>query len=138
MDKNENCSACKIKLDKDNYKRDRTVYKDCYNKKRRKNNNHTIIQIQQPKIQNVNKNNNNRTLVIGVSNCSKSYLMNYFLLQIQEPFFPITKSVNHYPKIKTQISDEVLPLENYKNSTIVFDDMLLSKQKGNNYLFFKR
>ena len=27
MDKNRNCSACNIKLDKDNYKKDRTVCK---------------------------------------------------------------------------------------------------------------
>ena len=34
MDKNKNCSACGINLDKDNYKKDRTVSKDCYNIKK--------------------------------------------------------------------------------------------------------
>ena len=38
MDKNKNCSVCNIKLDTNNYKKDRTVCKDCYNKKKRKNN----------------------------------------------------------------------------------------------------
>ena len=38
MDKNKNCSVCNIKLDINNYKKDRTVCKDCYNKKKRKNN----------------------------------------------------------------------------------------------------
>ena len=36
MDENKNCSACNIKLDTNNYKNDRTVCKDCYNKKKRK------------------------------------------------------------------------------------------------------
>ena len=36
MDKNKNCSACNIKLDINNYKKDRTVCKDCYNKKKEK------------------------------------------------------------------------------------------------------
>ena len=31
MHKNTNCSACNIKLDKDKYKKDRLVCKDCYN-----------------------------------------------------------------------------------------------------------
>ena len=39
MDKNKNCSACNIK----------SVCRDCYNKKKRKNN-----LIQQPKIENDN------------------------------------------------------------------------------------
>ena len=38
MDKNKNCSACNIKLDINNYKKHRTVCRDCYNKKKRKNN----------------------------------------------------------------------------------------------------
>ena len=33
MDTNKNCSVCNIKLDINNYKKDRTVCKDCYNKK---------------------------------------------------------------------------------------------------------
>ena len=36
MEKNKNCSACNIKLDINNYKKDRTVCRDCYNKKKRK------------------------------------------------------------------------------------------------------
>ena len=35
MDKNKNCSACNIKLDINNYKKDRTVCRDCYKKKRK-------------------------------------------------------------------------------------------------------
>ena len=40
--------------------------------------------------------------------------------------------------MKAQMSDEIEPLEKYENSTVVFDDMLLSKQKSNIDLFFNR
>ena len=64
--------------------------------------------------------------------------MNYILLQKQEPFFIITKSLNQYPTIKGQTSDEIQPFSNYENCTVVFDDMLLSKQANKNELFFTR
>ena len=38
MDINKICTACNIKTYEDNYKKWRTVCKDCYNKKKRKNN----------------------------------------------------------------------------------------------------
>ena len=38
MNDNKFCSACKIKIDENNYKKDRTVCKKCYNKKKRKTN----------------------------------------------------------------------------------------------------
>ena len=81
---------------------------------------------------------NNRTLVVGVSNCGKSYLKNHILFQIQEPIFIISKSLNQYPKIKAQTSHEIQQLENYENSTVVFDDMLISKQESKIDLFFTR
>ena len=62
--------------------------------------------------------------------------MNNILLQKQEPIYIITKSLNQYLKIKAQITDEIQPLEIYENSSVVFDDMLLSKQEGNFDLFF--
>ena len=86
----------------------------------------------------VNSVNNNRTLIIGFSNCGKTYLMNYFLHQKQEPIFIITKSLNQYRSIKAQTSDEIQPLIEYENSTVVFDDMLLSKQESNIDLFLTR
>ena len=79
---------------------------------------------------------NNRTLIIGFSNCGKTYLMNHILHQKQEPFFIITKSLNQYPKIIAQTSDEIQPLNEYENSVVVFDDILLSKQESNIDLFF--
>ena len=57
---NRSCTACNKMIDINNYKKDRTVCRDCYNKKKRKNN-----LIQQPKIE--NDKNNNRTLLVGPS-----------------------------------------------------------------------
>ena len=64
--------------------------------------------------------------------------MNHILLQKQEPIFIITKSISQYPNINAQTSDEIQPLENYENSVVVFDDMLLSKQSSDIDLFFTR
>ena len=64
--------------------------------------------------------------------------MKYILLLKQEPIFIITKLLIKYPKIKTQTADESHPLENYENSAVVFDDMLLSKQESNIDLFLNR
>ena len=74
MDKNNNCSACNIKIDKDTYQKDRTTCKNCYNEKKNKNNN-TLIQNQQAKNDNIHTSNNNRTLLVGPSFSCKAYLM---------------------------------------------------------------
>ena len=141
-------NACNIKIDENNYLKDRTVCKSCYNNNRRNNkNNNTLIQKQHPKIDNtihknpITKNTlENKTchkhLIVGSSGYGKSYPMNYILLKKQGSILLNTKSQNQYPKIKAQISDQSQPLENYKNSTVVFDDMLLSKQESNFDLFF--
>ena len=122
MDKNKKCSACNIKLDINNYKKDRTVCKDCYNKKKRKNN-----IIQKPKIE--NDINNNRTLLVGPSFSGKTYLMIKILSRIpNRDICIITKSppeqyTNSEIKIK-EIGDEIKPLNEYENGIIVFDDFL--------------
>ena len=36
MDKTKNCTACNKKLDKDNYKKDRIVSKECFKRKQKK------------------------------------------------------------------------------------------------------
>ena len=74
---NRICNTCNIEVDKNNYLKDRTVCKSCYNKNRRKNNYNTLIQSEQPKSDNDKKKRrlvdsvNNRTLIIGFSNCGK-------------------------------------------------------------------
>ena len=92
---------------------------------------------QLPKIENVNG-NKNRSLNVGFSNCGNTYPMNHILLRKQDPIFIITKSINQYPNIKAQTSDEIQPLNEYENSTVVLDGMLLSKQENNIDLLFAR
>ena len=129
MDKNKNCSLCNIKLDINNYKKDRTVCIDCYDKKKRKNNlvQNEITTSHQPKIE--NDSNNNRTLLVGPSFSGKTYLMLKILSRISDrDIYIITKSppeqYTNY-KIKTkEINDEIKPLNEYENGIIVFDDIL--------------
>ena len=144
------CFVRNKRISKDNYKKDRNIFKRCYNNNRKKYNNNkekiqvvnslnnTNINIKKREVVDSVKNNNNRSLIIGNSHCGKTHLMNHILFQKQEPFFIITKSLNQYPKIKAQRSDESQPLEHSENSAVVFDDMLLSKQESNIDLFFTR
>ena len=75
------------------------------------------------------------SLIIGFSNCGKTYLVIYFLLQKQELFNLITKSIKKYPNIEAQISDEIQPLDRYENNTVYFDGVLLPIQASNFDLF---
>ena len=131
MEKNKNCSACNIKFDINNYKKDRTVCRDCYNEKKRKNNlvQNEITISHPPKIENGNNNNNNRTLLVGPTFSGKTYLMLKILSRISDrDIYIITNSppeqyTNSKIKIK-EISDEIKPLNEYENGIIVFDDIL--------------
>ena len=146
MDKNKKCSVWNIKIDINNYKKDRTVCKGCYNKEKRKNNlvqNEITISHQQPKIENGNNNNNNRTLLVGPSFSGKTYLMLKTLSRIPDrDIHIITKSppeqyTNSKIKIK-EISDELKPLIEYENGLIVFDDILGSSNSRFLDKFFVR
>ena len=121
--------------------------------KRKNNNNNTIPQIQQSKIDNTihekpliksdleNKLENetcHRHLIIGRSGCGKTYLINYILLQKQDPSFIITKSLNQYPNIKAEASDAFQHLENCENSTVNFDDVAIKTRKQYCSIFYKR
>ena len=132
MDKNKNCSVCNIKLDINNYKKDRTVCRDCYNKNRRKNDfvqNEITISHQQPKIENVINNINDRTLLVGPSFSGKTYLMLKTFSRIPDrDIYITTKSppeqyTNSKIKIE-EIGDEIKPLNEFENGIIVFDDTL--------------
>ena len=143
MDKNRNCSACNIKLDKDHYKRDRTVCKDCYNKKKRNSNNKTLIQNHQPKIEKVNKNNNNnRILSVGPPFSGKTYLKLIIVSRIPDrDIYVINKSPpeqNSYSKIKIKETGERKSVNEYENGIIVFDDILGSSNSRYIDQFFIR
>ena len=100
MDLNKNCSACNIKIDRDNYKKDRTVCKDCYNIKKQKYNKKHVIQ------------NNNRTLIVGPSFSGKTYLMLKILSQIRDrDIYIITKSPpEQYSSTKSKLKKLVMRL----------------------------
>ena len=131
MDKNKNCSVCNIKLDIKNYKKDRTVCRDCYTKKKKNKlvQSEITISHQQPIVENGSNNNNNRTLLVVPSFSGKTYLMLKILSRmIDRDIYIITKSppeqyTNSKLKIK-EISDEIKPVNEYENGIIVFDDIL--------------
>ena len=143
---NRNCTACNIMIDINNYEKDRTVCKTCYNKNKRKNN---IITLPPNKnIGNVNKNKDNnpdvltyenhRHVVIGPSNVGKTYYMLKILEKIgnQRPIHIITRSPNQYPIYKT--NNEIKPINKYKGSVVIFDDMLGAKKSSPIDEFFTR
>ena len=123
-----------------NYKKDRTVCKSCYNISRRKNNINTLppnknnTSYQQPNIENVNNDvssyENHRHVVIGPSNVGKTYYMLKVLEKIgnKRPINIITRSPNQYPNYKT--SNEIKPINKYKGSVVIFDDMLGAKNSS--------
>ena len=143
---NRICNTCNIELDENNYLKDRTVCRSCYNKYRRKNNNNTIIHKQQPKIDNVNNTNNDiiskfenhRHVIIDPSNVGKTYYMLKVLEKIanKRPIHIITRSPNQYPNYKT--NNEIKPINKYKGSIVIFDDMLGAKNSSRIDEFFTR
>ena len=132
MDKNNNFSLCNIKLDINNYKKDRTYCKDCYKRKKRKNNliqNEITTSLQQPIPENENNNKNNQTLLVGSSFSGKTYLMLKIPSRMSDrDIYIITKSppeqyTNSEIKIK-ELGDKIKPLNEYENGIIAFDDIL--------------
>ncbi len=137
---NRNGTACNIMIDINNYKKDRTVCKTCYNKNKRKNKINTSYQ--EPNIENVNKNvstcENHRHVIIGPSNVGKTYYLLKVLEKIgeQRPIHIITRSPNQYPNYKT--SNEIKPINKYKGSVVIFDEMLGAKNSSQKDEFFTR
>ena len=79
------------------------------------------------------------TLIIGRSGCGKTFWM-LSLLKEKNPgvVYIICKTANQYPSKFHNQSREILPLEDYGNKTIVFDDMLASKEAKDIDAFFTR
>ena len=146
---NRNCSACNIKIDKNKYVKHRTICKKSHNENRRKINNNTITKNeidttpQQPKVDKINNNNvstfeNHACVVIGPRNVGKTYYILKLLEKIgnQRPIHIITRSPNQYPIHKT--SNEIKPINKYKGSVVIFDDMLGAKNSSQIDEFFTR
>ena len=112
--------------------------------------------IEKPKIDNVNnkiilpekkKHNinpnvsiykNHRHVVIGPSNVGKTYYMLKILEKIdnKRPIHIITRSPNQYPNYKT--SKEIKPINKYKGSVVIFDDMLGARNNSQIDEFFTK
>ena len=130
---NRICNTCIIEKDENNFSKDRTACKNCYNKNRRKNNNNTLIQYQQQKVySNINNVNNPNVsayrihayVVIGPRNVSKTDYMLRMLEKIgsKRSIHIITRSPNQYSIYKT--SNEIKTISIYKGSVVILDDML--------------
>ena len=98
--------------------------------------------IEKPKIDivnnkiNVPKYENHRHVVIGPSNVGKTYYMLKILEKIGNQIHIITRSPNQYPNYKT--SNEIKPINKYKGSVVVFDDMLGARNSSQIDEFFTR
>ena len=141
-------------IDINNYKKDRTVCKSCYNINKRKNNFNTLppnkinTSYQQPNIENIINNNDNNSnlstyesranVVIGPRNVGKTYYMLKVLEKIgdKRSINIITRSPNQYPNYKT--SNEIKPINKYKGSVVIFDDMLGARNSSQIDEFFTR
>ena len=128
-------------IDENNYLKHRTVCKKCHSENRRKNNNNTITENeidttpQQPKIDKIiNKNvstfENRANAIIGPRNVGKTYYMLKVLEKIgnKRPIHIITRSSNQYPNHKT--INEIKPINKYKGSVVIFDDMMGAKSSS--------
>ena len=144
MEKNKNGSACNIKLDEDNYKKDKTICKNFFIEKKGKNKNiTTLIQNQEPRNYEVNKNNINRsTLLVGLCFSGKTFLMLKVVSRIppDRDVCIITKSLaEQYSNSKSKfekIWDEIKPVNEYEHAIIFFDDFLGSSKSSHIDQFF--
>ena len=144
------CTVCNIKIEEDNCKKDRTICKNCYNINRKKytinekkrKTDDSVRNKEKPKIDKVNNDvstyKNHRHVIIGPSNVGKTFHMLKVLEKIgnQRPIHIITRSPNQYPNYKT--SNEIKPINKYKGSVVIFNDMLGAKNSSQIDDFFTR
>ena len=143
------CTVCNIEIDEYNCKKDRNICKICYNINRKKYNNKEKkrkYDISVNKIDNVNNTNNDivskfenhRHVIIGPSNVGKNLLhaQNTRKIGKKRPVHIITRSPNQYPNYKT--STDIKPINKYKGSVVIFDDMLGAKNSSQIDKFFTR
>ena len=85
---------------------------------------------------NVSKYENHAYVVIGPRNFGQTYYMLKVLRKIgdKRPIHIITKSPNQYPNYKT--STEIKPINKYKGSVVIFDDMLSARNSSQTDEYF--
>ena len=113
-------------------KKDRNICKSGYNinKEKKRKYDDSVNNREKPKINivnnkiNVPKYENHAYVVIGPRNVGKTYYMLKILEKfgIKRPIHITTRSPNQYPNYKT--STEVKPINKYKGSVVIFDDVL--------------
>ena len=143
------CTVCGIKIDVDNCKKDRNICKNYYNMNRKKYNNKekkrkfddSVNKIEKPKIDkinNVSTYENRANVIIGPRNVGKTFYMLKILEKIdnKRPIHIIARSPNQYPNYKT--STDIKPINKYKGSVVIFDDMLWAKNSSQIDEFFTR
>ena len=133
-------------------KKDRNICNNCYNINRKKYNNiekkrkydDSMNKIEKRKIDNFNSKINvsnhedHANVVIGPKNVGETYYMLKVLEKIgnKRPIPIITRSPNQYPNYKT--STETKPINKYKGSIVIFDDMLGARHSSQIDEFFTR
>ena len=146
------CTVCNLNIDDDKCKKDRNICKNCYNMNRKKynnkdkkpqieNNDNKIVLPEKQKhniTPNISTYENHRYVVIGPSNAGKTYYMLKVLEKIdnKRPIHIITRSPNQYSNYKT--TTEIKPINKYKGSVVIFDDMLGAKNSSQIDDFFLR
>ena len=151
------CNECRKELDESNfYKKLKNKCKNCLNKKleckecgklftkkwmtthiEREHHHHQSSE-SKPNNKNDLTLENHRHVIIGPSNVGKTYYMLKILEKIdnKRPIHIITRSPNQYPNHKT--CNEIKPINKYKGSIVVFDDMLGAKNSSQLDEFFTR
>ena len=141
------CTVCNKEIDEDNCKKDRKYCRNCYNINRKKSNinekkrqfDNSVNKIKIDNSDNiVPKFENHRHVIIGPSNVGKTFYMLKILEKIgnKRLIHIITRSPNQYPNYKT--STEIKPINKYKGSDVIFDDMLGAKNSSQIDEFFTR
>ena len=133
------CTVCNIIIHEDNYKKDRNICKNCYNINRKKYNKIILPEEQKHNnTPNISKHENHRHVIIGPSNTGQTFYMLKILEKIgnKRPIHIITRSPNQYPNYKT--STDIKPINKYKGSVVVFDDMLGARNSSQIKEFFTR
>ena len=139
MDDKKNCTVCNLKTDNNNYKKDRTIRKNCCNKKNEIYNKfsekETVSRLEEGVetptrfFEPINFFNNGRSLIVGPSFSVKTCFMFIILSRILNwGIYIFTKSpLEHYSNSKIKIKEigEVIRvLNHFEYDIIFFDDVL--------------
>ena len=114
------------------------------NNQRKRKYDDSLSNKKKPKIDNANNeikvptHENHAYVVIGPRNVGKTYYMLKVLEKIgnKRPILIITRSPNQYPNYKT--SNEIKPINKYKGSVVLFDDLLGARNSSQIDDFFTR